>query len=201
MSKPKKAAQPHFADNMHQQAVYTSRSQIPFPKSKKACGGLTLLEVVIAFALWIILSIGVFMVWQHSARAGTVLLERQDAFESARVAMDALIMNMQMARQITLQTDSNDILIQLSLIQNTDPSTNQEAYRFNFNVNASYGTANHNRLRFGDNEFASGIAEIRIYPVDNRMRIIVTTACPEPIILEGSVDIRYKQVTIIGGSS
>jgi len=169
-------------------------------KIKKARGGFTLLEAVIALALWLILSAGIFLVWQHSALSGTSLLERQSAFENARISMDALIMNFQMARRITLQTDSNDILQRLTLNQR-NPQGQWQDYTFRFNLNAAPGSARHHRLEFGDNEFAENIAEIRIEYIDeSRMQITITTGCEVPIILEGSVDARYKNVVVIRGS-
>ena len=163
-------------------------------KSRK---GFTLMEVTIALALWLILSAGVFFVWQHSAHSGMALLEQQSAFENARISMDALIMNFQMAQTITLQTDNNDILQLLTLTQR-DPQGRLHDYRFYFDVNAAEGTAKHHRLEFGtNNEFAANIAEIRIIHNADHMQITITTGCEEPIILRGSACVRFKCVTVI----
>ena len=159
----------------------------------------TLLEVVIALALWLILSTGIFLVWQHSALSGAHLLEQQNAFENARLSMDALIINFQLARKITLQTDSNNVL-QLLTLNQRNPLGIFEDYVFRFNVNASPASAQYQRLEFGNNEFAANIAEIKIIYIDgNHMDITVTTGCDEPIVLHGSVDVSYKDVTVIGG--
>ena len=167
----------------------------------KSRSGLTLLEAVIALALWLVLSIGIFLVWQHTALSGADMIERQTAFENARISMDALIMNFQLARRITLQTDSNDVLQRLTLNQR-NPLGIFENYVFRFNVNALPASAQFQRLEFGNNEFAANIAEIKItYVDDNRMVIKIITGCDDPIILHGSVDVRYKPVEIIGGSS
>lgn len=168
----------------------------------KSRGGFTLLEAAVALALWLILSGAVFLVWQHSALSAlsdTGMLERQSAFENARITVDALKMNFQMAREITLQTDANDRLQMLTLNQR-DPFGAWHDYRIRFNVNTG-------RLDFGQpppgswNEFASGLAEVQIIYLGGRMRIIVKTDCAEPIELEGSVCVRHKYVTVIGGSS
>jgi hypothetical protein len=159
--------------------------------------GFGLLEAVIALALWLLLSAGVFMVWHFSALSGTGKLERQNAFENARISMDALIMNFQMAKHITLDTDENDVLSRLTLRQR-DPQGNLENYNIHFRTNTR-------RMYFGQphggNEFASGLAEIRIiYTHGKRMCITVITACDEPnepIVLEGSVCVRHKFVTIV----
>lgn len=168
---------------------------------KTPCSGFTLFEAVIALALWLILSLGIFLVWQHSALMGAELLERQSAFENARISMDALIMNFKLSRRITLYTDGNDVL-QLLVLNQLNPQGRFKNYTFRFNANASLGTARHHRLDFGNNEFASNIAKIQIqYIKESRMQITITTGCPNPIILEGSVDVRYKDVVVFGGSS
>jgi len=162
----------------------------------KASKGLTLLEAVIGLALFMILSVGVFFVWQHTTRASAGLLARQYAFENARATMDALIMNMQMSRRIVLVTDSNNILQRIHLIQR-DPIGDPHVYRFTFDVNLPPGDLRYQRVEFNDNEFASGIAEIRIvYIQGNRMDITIVTGCPVPIIIEGSADVRYKIIEV-----
>ncbi|MCL2578031.1 MAG: type II secretion system GspH family protein [Defluviitaleaceae bacterium] len=157
--------------------------------------GFTLLETVIALALWLILSAGIFMVWNYSTHRGTEMLERQSTFENARIAMDAMKMNFQLSRTIILRTGENDVLQSVTMNQ-LNPQGQWHDYRFTFN-------AGQQRLTFPDagNEFASDISEIRIaYVNSSRMRIKITTDCEEPIVLEGSVCVRYKSVTVIGGS-
>jgi type II secretory pathway pseudopilin PulG len=180
-------------------------------KNKK---GFTLLEAVIALALWLVLSAGVFFAWQHSAQSSAMLFERQNAFENARISMDAIIMNFQMARRINLQTDGRDVLQTLTLNQHfRDGSvprnclggrpwncneTHFANYTFSFNANASPTSVRFQRLEFGNNEFAENIAEIIIQYVDGRMEITITTGCDEPIVLEGSVCVRYKCLVVNG---
>jgi prepilin-type N-terminal cleavage/methylation domain-containing protein len=156
--------------------------------------GFTLLEMIIALTLWLILSAGIFLVWQYSTHSATEMRLRQSAFENARIVMDALIMNIQMSRKITLQTNNND-LYRLTLNQLNN--NNWEDFNFGFRADGA-------RLMFGTQEFATNIASIKIIPVEDtemnimRMQITVTTACDEPIILEGSVDTRYKCVSVNG---
>ena len=173
---------------------------------KSTTRGITLLEITIALGLWLILSSGVFLILQHSAQASAELMARQSAFENARGSMDVLVMNMQMARSITLTADSNDSMRELVLNQRQlyGGSWRWHNFHFFFDVTAPYGATRYQRLRFSGygNEFARNIANVQIAYLDNsRMRIIITTACEEPIILESSVDVRYKEVTVIGGSN
>ncbi|MCL1843115.1 MAG: type II secretion system GspH family protein, partial [Defluviitaleaceae bacterium] len=173
-------------------------------RNNKNRRGFTLLEAVIALALWLILSLGIFFVWQYSVNVGVNMLQRQSAFENARLTIDALKMNFQMSRTITLRTDTNDVLQMLTMNQR-DPNGRFANYSFRFNAAAAPTAAQFQRLEQGNpggwNEFAENIASIQIIHINNsRMRITVTTGCYEPIILEGSVCVRYKDVTVIGGS-
>jgi len=169
--------------------------------------GLTLLEATIALAVFMILSVSVIAVWQHAARSTAYLLARQHAFEQARGSLDVMIMNIQMARDITLTTDGQDNLEMLVLKQlrrNPDRPTERQLhnYVFYFNVNASpTQEGSFQRLRFGGstNEFSRNIGRV-IVTTDccqepQRMYVTVTTACEYPrvpVTVEGSVDIRYK---------
>ena len=159
--------------------------------------GVTLLELTIAIAAWMILSLSVFLLWQHTSGTTVNMLTRQNAFENARASMDALTMNIQMANAITLETTGDNVLERLTLTER-DPQGQLHNYVFDFNVNALPGTARYQVLRFGANEFASNIARIYVTyaPSGRRMDISVKTGCDEPIVLHGSVDVRYKNITI-----
>ncbi|MCL2839972.1 MAG: prepilin-type N-terminal cleavage/methylation domain-containing protein [Defluviitaleaceae bacterium] len=158
-------------------------------KSKK---GFTLLEATIALALWAVLSVGIFLTWYHVSGASRAMRTHQSAFENARIAMDALIINIQMAQDIDLVNNQDGILRQVTL-WGFDPIGNLHDYRFHFNPDLQ-------RLEFPNlgNELASHIAELRItYIEGSRMNILIETDCyPAPITLEGSVDVRFKSVTV-----
>jgi len=151
--------------------------------------GVTLLELTIALSVWMILSLSVLFVWQYTSRTTLNTLAHQSAFENARVSMDALIMNIQLADTITLNTNSDDILREIILRQ-PNPQGQLVGYTFAFNADTQ-------RLLFGGQEFASNIARIYVtYMPGRKMNITVETACEEAIVLHGSVDVRYKNVII-----
>jgi prepilin-type N-terminal cleavage/methylation domain-containing protein len=164
--------------------------------------GFTLLETVIALALWLILSAGIFFVWSYSTHRSAAMIERQSAFENARISFDAIKMNFQMSRIIDLQTN-NDVLQSVRMCQPSTASNRNcqhggglwHDYRFTFD-------ASRQRLTFPDagNEFSSNIAEIKIFPNDTQMHIKITTACSdtEPIVIEGSFCVRHKTVIVNG---
>jgi len=163
----------------------------------KSTAGVTLLELTIALAIWMLLSTGVFFLWQHTTTVTANTLTHQNALENARAAMDGLIMNIQMAHTITLETDASDILQALTMTQR-NPQGQLHNYVMDFNVNALPGTPRYQVLRIGENEFASGLARIYIIYIPNRhMNITIQTACNEPIVLHGSVCARYKNVKVV----
>ena len=159
--------------------------------------GFTLLEAVTALALWCILAASLTVVWVNTTRGSLRVIAAQDAYENARVSLDALLINMQLADTILLETDNNHVLKRLTLTQ-LDPEGNPHDYIFYFDKNAQLGEAKYHRLEFGlHNEFASQIASVTLTLVnENHMQVTVITdgeATPS-VTLTGSVDIRYKDV-------
>jgi host factor-I protein len=88
----------------------------------KVLKGFTLLEITIVLALWLILSMGVFAVWQHTIGAGAEMQARQNALENARIAMDGIKMNFQMSRRIVLDTDGKQQMVYKHAISTIVPA-------------------------------------------------------------------------------
>jgi len=166
--------------------------------------GFTLLEALIALSIWMVLSLSVVFIWQHTARHSYALIERQSTFENARVTMDMLFINIQFARTIMLRVEGDYILQNIIFIGDMPVDI-----ELTFNIHAQPGDTWHHRLRLGRDphgqEFSSNIAMIRVEPLGTPgdwryMHITIKTGCESPmvpIILEGSVDIRYKNVTVL----
>ena len=171
--------------------------------NNKQKSGFTLLEATAAIALWLLLSASVLFVLHHVSGTSRHIITRQSAFENARISMDALIMNIQTAQAIHLETGAHLIpggdthVLQTLRIDSLNPDGGPHPYLFSFDINAAENMPQHQRLNFGGNELAEGIASIQIIPASNnrRMDIIIRTGCENPIILRGSVDIRYKMLT------
>ena len=166
-------------------------------KTKKVRAGFTLMEAVIALAIWMLLFSSVFAIWHNASRHKEILLARQSDFESARGAMDILLANMQMAKLIDLRTGPNDVLIRLSL-PGYNPDGIARTYQFTFDINLRPTATTFQRLSAGGQEVASNIASVRIWPEGRYMRVILKTSCDHQFIFEGSVDIRYRQVFLNG---
>jgi len=180
----------------------------------KRTKGLTLLELVIALAVWLVLSAGVFFLWQHTSAAGINLLDHQSALENARGAMDALLANIEHAGEVRVTTRTSSVLYEMvvpgyrTVWRNNGWVTEWHEFRFNFN-NFNPIPESYQRLNFGDNELARGIAAIYISrtPLIRPYRTIHVEIhticyvescrqpnCDHPIILHGSVDVRHKDV-------
>ena len=153
-----------------------------------------------SISVWMILSLGVLFLWQHTTNRAVDIFEEQEAFERGRVAMDILVMNLQMARSIELQTDNNNVMRRLILNQR-NPEGVLRNYTYEFNINLTPTAARFQQLVIIDNnvanEMVSGIGSIRmVYVPERRIDITVETACDEPMVLHGSVDVRYKHVIV-----
>ena len=156
----------------------------------KSHRGLTLLELTVALGIWLLLSTGVFALWRHTSNATLNTLSQQSALENARGAMDALVVNAQLAHTITLQHAPDGHMLSTLTLTERNPLGQLHNYVFDFNPHTHI-------LRFGANEFASGIARIDVIYVKNRrLDIMIQTACFEPMVLHGSVDVRYKLVIV-----
>lgn len=162
----------------------------------KSKGGFTLLEMVVVAAVSIILLAGASRLLWHTTQVSTGLLARQEALESARVAVDVLTVNIQMAERITLNTDPDGMLRRLDVLQ-ISPENIPWEYTFRYDRNASPGSPAYKRLNFGGyNELASHLSEVRLILSPDRQLIHITVTTDEilgePITLTGTVDIRYK---------
>ena len=162
----------------------------------KTSKGLTLLELVIAMAVWLGLLLSVLFLMHHTSATTSVTLARQNALENARITMDALVVNIELASRVTLVTGPDNMLQSLTLRQQNSMGM-PHYYVFDFNVNAPYGSARHQVVRLGNNEFSSNIGAVYITYVPNRrVDISVVTACETPLVLHGSVDAMFKNVRV-----
>jgi len=157
--------------------------------NEKSKRGLTLLELVVALGLWLLLSAGVFFLWHHTSGSTTNILQRQSAFERARGAMDALITGIQMSSKIELTTNEQNFLDRI-VAHGYDHNNAMRGFTFELLPNIQ-------TLQLGGNEFANNIAAVYIvYTIGRHMDITIYTTCQEPIVIHGSVDVRYKYVVL-----
>ena len=161
--------------------------------------GFTLIETVIALAVWLLLATGAGSVLVYASRASERLIVTQEIFENARASLDAITVNIQMANTVVLETDSDDVLKKLTLTER-NPKGELEEYYFFFKRGAEPDEAKYHRLEFGENnEFASHIGLIKLKVVnDKRLEITVITdgiLCPS-VTISGAADIRYKDVSV-----
>jgi len=160
--------------------------------------GLTLLEATIALALLMIISVGLTATWAHTSSATTALISRQNAFENARGSLDVILANVKFSHSVTLTTDGNNSL-QMLRLYGFNPNNEPHVYTISFDITAPSDATRFQRLMFGGvNEFSSGIGNVIVYTDDMLRRLYVTviTACEYPVVLSGTVDIRFKNVVV-----
>ena len=163
--------------------------------------GFTLIEAIIALALFMILSIGVLFMWQYAARNARETIRVQTVLDNISIAMDALIANIELSHSIVLHTNNRDILRRLDLsgyYWDGSPHT----YIFTFNPNALPHLTSFQSLfigipGLGGQQFAYGIYSIKIVnKYYLRFDITITSACENPITITGSANIQHKHVTM-----
>lgn len=148
--------------------------------------GFTLIELLVVISVFTILLYGVSRLLIHTTEQSARITAQQESLESARIAVDALTVNLQMADEITLHTYADGALRRIYLFQIDSAGLR---HRFVFTNNRTA-----NRLLFSGNELASNINDVRLSVDGGLMHIAVTAgeALGESITLTGTVDIRYK---------
>lgn len=158
--------------------------------------GMTLLELVVAIGIWSILLVGASQLLIHTTQISADLVNRQAAHENARGALDALIVNIQMADAIELRTDPDGMLRHLVTHQ-LNPIEVRNPFTFSFDRNAPPGAARYRVLQYTvNNELVSNITEVRLTLSDDRDFIYITITADDRITLTSTVDVRYKELTI-----
>ena len=169
--------------------------------------GFTLIEAIMSLALFMILSIGVLLLWQHAARNAENAIRTQNALDNLGLAMEGLLTNIEFSHTITLQTNNQNVLRRLYLT-GLNPSRQSHTYVFTFDPNAHPWHAIYKSLFFSGQQYAYGIELIHIINVNNmRLDITITSICLCPtrcmlfascessISITGSADIMHKHVT------
>ena len=160
--------------------------------SQKSQKGFTLLELIIVISIWTILIAAATQFIWHTTNNAVRIRNEHNALEQARIAVDMLTVNLQMADNITLRTDNSGMLADLELRPRND-NTGNEYYGFLYDFSSRI-------LRFGHRttqEVALNISEVRLeVSEDNRTITIIVTAdvidSDRQITLTNAVDIRYK---------
>ena len=142
----------------------------------------------------ILLAAASHILW-HASHTSASLIARQEALESARIAIDALTVSLQLSDKITLETEQSGMLRRLTARQ-INPEGFDHAYVFYFNSTLSPGALRYRRLDLGNQELTSNIRAVYIIlSADHKVINITVISCDslgEPIILTGAVNVQYK---------
>ena len=169
--------------------------------------GFTLVEAIMSLALFMILSLGVLLLWQLASRSAVSAIRTQNALDNLGIAMDALLMNIEYSHTITLVTNNQNVLRRLYLT-GLNPQGQPHTYVFTFDPLALPSSPRYKSLFFGGQQYAYGIESIRIISADNRRLDINITSvclcrtrcasinlCESQVSITGSADILHKHVT------
>ena len=194
----------------------TSQKNGRNPRPKKLNSGLTLLEATIALAIFMILSAGIISVWRHTSTTTARLLRHQSVFENARVSLDAILMNIQVAQMnVPGIAIPNYVHLEINrysnrLIRLRTPGIDSDGHSRPYAIGLN--TVQHH-LTMGGIPFALYIADVLITPDNDenpsRIYVEIIAICiicdnpfcdnpdhPEQISLKGSVDVRYREVRV-----
>lgn len=165
--------------------------------------GFTLLELVVAIGLWMMLLLGASHLLWYTAETSAQMLRRHETLEAARVALDTLIVNLQMADEIRLRTEPCGTLINLAT-QQIDPEGADHFFGFTYNRPTAAG---YMRLesagyicglgfRPAFNEIASGLTELRLMLSDCGNIIHISLRAEQgpgsSVSLSSAVNIEHK---------
>ena len=158
--------------------------------------GFSLVEAVVSLALFLLLSLGILLLWQHSARSVANSVRMQNTLDNLAVAMDALVRNIEFSHTLVLYTESDDVLLRLEMT-GVNPGGQPHTYVFTFNPDALPHQPMYRSLFFGGQQYAYGIYRIRVLSVnDARFDITIVSSCENMLTLRTSANVLHKHVTV-----
>ena len=160
--------------------------------------GFTMLEAVVALGLFTLLTVSASQLLMHTTRTSSYLIARQEAMESARVAVDSLVINLQKADEIVMVTYRSDGMLRRLDLRQINPRNIREWYEFRYDRRLPPTSIRYNRLEFGRNELASHLNEVRLVLEDDgwiSITVVTDGSLGEPVTLTGRADVRYKSIT------
>lgn len=164
-------------------------------KNKKN-SGLSLLETVIAAMLFSILILGAYNILVYVSQSSARTTVRLNALENARVSMDFLENNLQMADFIELIVEPDGTLIKLNTRQIESDRGLPYIYTFSYDGHLPPNHDRYRRLQFGGfNELASNVIEIKFFPEGEKLFFyIIIDATPfGEVRLDSVVNLRGKE--------
>jgi type II secretory pathway component PulJ len=150
-------------------------------------------EAVIALALWMLLAVGASQLLTYAVGQSAAYAERQELTEQARIAADALSVNIQLADEVNITLAPDNTLRTMTLYQ-YDTSGARAPYTFTYN-NTSPWLASYRRLELGGNEMAARLSQLRLYPSADGEYVEITVTAEgggATVTLSSVVDTRYK---------
>jgi len=154
--------------------------------------GFTLLELVVALSLLMLLTIGAAQLLQQGTAVSTQLLDRQEAMEQARTALDSLVIHLQLADQIqTFQTQPSG---RLTILTTRQINPSGVPWPFSFTLGYDAGTSAYRLNADGGQMRAQFLDEVQLVRDGDLIFVTVTASLNQsgPVTLTGVVDMRYR---------
>lgn len=163
--------------------------------------GFTLLEMAVAIALFMIITLSAGSLMVYSGNAGRKVFNEQEIMENGRISMDFIITQARSARGMTLSADSENSLERLEIDGFLPDGETPHTYLFRYvkslqrlefgGINDDFGTE-------GANTLAVGVERAEI-TVDRKKQIMTVTLIigKGELLLRGETSIKYKKVVVI----
>ncbi|MCL2664580.1 MAG: type II secretion system GspH family protein [Defluviitaleaceae bacterium] len=158
---------------------------------KKNTRGFTLLEAVVALAVYSIFAVSASRLLLYASQASANIIARSQAFENARAAADALAANAELAIKIEITTYADGSLDEIILTEPIAAGMPTHQYLFVFT-----GGSLHLGQRGNTNEFVSGLHAVRVFAQPHGYLTVEAEAAGTSAVVSRVVYVGYKDVEI-----
>lgn len=141
--------------------------------------GFTLIELILASALFSILAVSITILLSYTIKINTQLTDKSIKLENARIAMDFIQTNIKSAEKYSLNQSGKLLVID-----------KKDGFYFKFNNGIK-------QITYGDNLLSENVENISINVIHDIMYIQITMKSLEnhdPLKIIGQISVKYKEI-------
>lgn len=141
--------------------------------------GFTLIELILASALFSILAVSITILLSYTIKINTQLTDKSIKLENARIAMDFIQTNIKSAEKYSLNQSGKLLVID-----------KKDGFYFKFNNGIK-------QITYGDNLLSENVENISINVIHDIMYIQITMKNLEnyePLKIIGQISVKYKEI-------
>lgn len=141
--------------------------------------GFTLIELILASALFSILAVSITILLSYTIKINTQLTDKSIKLENARIAMDFIQTNIKSAEKYSLNQSGKLLVID-----------KKDGFYFKFNNGIK-------QITYGDNLLSENVENISINVIHDIMYIKITMKNLEnyePLKIIGQISVKYKEI-------